>query len=331
MPAIRDHLRNCLRLTAFAFASLAIANPAAAQNYPNGPVRLVVPFAAGGSADALARAVAAQLSKMWGHQVYIENKGGANTQIGASFVAKSPNDGYTLMVTSEGTFVMNPLLFDRLQYDPASDFTPITTLVALKQALVVGRTLKVKTLKEVVEIAKRSPGKLTYGTNGFGSSSHLNMEMLKLAADIDLTAIHYKGAGPAIADLIGGHISMTFISPGDVLEHEKAGTVSVVATGSLKRIAALPDIPSIAESGFPGFDGTSWFGLFAPAGTPQAIVQKISADVTTIMNDPEFRQKHLRATLLEADVRTPEEFGALILEGRKRWGDVITRAKLKAK
>jgi tripartite-type tricarboxylate transporter receptor subunit TctC len=318
-------LRVALGLGMAAAVTSVAAEPA---SYPNRPVRVVVTFAPGGNADVLARGVAARLTELWGQQAFVENKSGANTQVGAEFVARSPADGYTLMVTSEGTFVMNPSLFKKLAYDPENDFVPIARLVDLKQALVVNPSLPVKSVADVIALAKQKPGQFTYGTNGSGSSSHLNMEMLQSMAGVKLTPVHYRGAGQAHTDLIAGRIQMMFVGAGVVAEHHRAGTLKVLAAGSMTRIAEMPEIPTIAESGLAGFDGTSWFGLFAPRATPPEIVRKIHADVRRVFDDKEFQEKFLKPNLIEANVSAPEQTAAIIAEGKVKWGKVIRDANL---
>jgi tripartite-type tricarboxylate transporter receptor subunit TctC len=320
--------RGWLRVLAGALLAAILAAPAAAQTYPNKPVRVIVPFAPGGNNDVLARGVAARLTELWGQQVVVENKSGANGQVGAEHVARAPADGYTLMVTSEGTFVMNPGLFKKLPYDPEKDFAPIARLVDLKQALVINPALPINSIRDLIALAKRKPGELTYGTNGSGSSSHLNMEMLQSAAGVKLTAVHYRGAGQALIDVSGGHIPMMFVGAGVVAGQHRAGKLRVLAGGSITRIAEMPEIPTIAESGLPGFDGTSWFGMFAPRATPPEIVRKVYADVRRIFDDRDFQDQFLKPNLLEANVSSPEETTAIIAEGKEKWGKVIRDAGL---
>lgn len=317
--------------TAFAAAFMLAAISAAAQSYPSGPVKIVVPFAAGGAADVLARGVAAKLSELWGQQVYVENKGGANTQIGAAEVAKAPKDGHTLMMTSEGTFVMNPLMFSKLSYNAEKDFAPITPFIALKQVLMVNNSMPTKTVKDLIKLAKDKPGTITFGTNGLGSSSHLAAEMLKVQAGIDLVAAHYKGSGPALNDLLGGHIQMMFAAAGPAMELHNAGKIRILATGSKTLVKGL-DVPTVAESGgLPDFDGTSWFGLFTPAGTPKPVIDKIYADVKKVFEDPVFEEKFLGPNKFEPMLMSPDEFAASINAGRARWSKVIIAAGLQAK
>lgn len=324
---IRSHLR-VLRPIASAVV-MVLAALAPAQTYPAKPVRIICTFAAGGTTDVLARGVARQLSEIWGQQVVVENRAGANTQIGAEHVAKAAPDGYTLMVTSEGTFVMNPSLYEKLPYDAANDFIPITTLVELKQVLIVSPKVPANNIKELIELARKQPGKLTYGTTGLGSSSHLNMEMLQNMAQLKLTAVHYRGAAQALVDMHGGHIDMVFAAAGIVAEQYRAGKLKILATSSRDRVAGLPDLPTIAESGLPGFDGTSWFGLFAPRGTPPEIVARIHAGVAKSFEDSSFRKGFLEPNMLEPNIIAPEAFARSINDGRERWGKIIRAAGLK--
>jgi tripartite-type tricarboxylate transporter receptor subunit TctC len=328
----RGNRRQACAYVALVAAGLWLTEPVAvrAQTFPSGTVRVIVPFAAGGNADVLARGLAAGLTELWGQQVYVENKGGANTQIGATEVAKAPKDGHTLMVTSEGTFVMNPFLFSKLSYDPAKDFAPITALVALKQVLMVNNSVTANNVKELITLAKSKPDGLTYGTTGAGSSSHLNAEMLQDMAGIKLVAVHYKGSGPAMNDLLGGHIQMMFAGVGIAIEQHQAGKLRILATGSKTPVEGLSQIPTIADSGgLAGFDGTSWFGLFAPSGTPKPIIDKINADVRKIFDDAAFQERFLKVNKLESMITSAEEFAASIDDGRARWGKVIRDANLK--
>jgi tripartite-type tricarboxylate transporter receptor subunit TctC len=323
-------IKVCLRAAALgACMALAPLISAHAQSYPSKPVRIICTFAAGGTTDVLARGVARQLSEIWGQQVVVENRAGANTQIGAEHVAKSAGDGYTLMVTSEGTFVMNPSLYDKLPYDAARDFIPITTLVELKQVLIVSAKVPANSIQELIALARKEPGKLTYGTTGLGSSSHLNMEMLQNMAQVKLTAVHYRGASQALVDMHGGHIDMVFAASGIVAEQYRAGKLKILAASSRTRVAGLPELPTIAEAGLPGFDGTSWFGLFAPSGTPEDVIRKVHTDVAKSFENEAFRKGFLEPNMLEPNIIAPEVFARSINDGRARWAKIIREAGLK--
>ena len=307
----------------------AISAVAHGDNYPNKPVTLVATAAPGGVVDLLARQLGQRLGKIWGQQVVVENKPGASNQIGAAFVANSAPDGYTLMVSPEATVVVNPWLYKTLPYDPVKDFVPITGLISISQSLIANPSVPARDMKELIEFAKKKPGELNYGTFGVGSTGHLNMEMLQIATGMKLMAVHYKGATPALTDVIAGHIQMMFISTSSAIPPSQAGRVKLLAVGSGKRLARVPDIPTAAEAGLPGFEAVSWFGLFAPRGTPRDIVAKINADVRRVFEDPEFREKFLATNMFEPIISSPEQFSAFIKTDAQKWRNVINTAKLK--
>ena len=299
------------------------------ESYPNKPVTLVVTAAPGGVTDILARALGQQLSKTWGQAVVVENKPGASNQIGAVFVANSAPDGYTMLVTAEATFVINPWLYSRLPYDPVKDFMPITGLVSISQALITTSSLQVQNMKELIELARKKPGELNYGTFGIGSTGHLNMEMLQIASGVKLVAVHYKGATPALTDVIAGNIQMMFINTSSAIGPWEAGKLKLLAVGSNKRLPRFPDIPTAAESGIPGFEAVSWFGLFAPRGTPSDIVTQVNADVRRVFEDVEFRESFLAPNMFEAMTGSPDQFSAFIKSDAQKWRNVINNAKLR--
>jgi tripartite-type tricarboxylate transporter receptor subunit TctC len=320
------NLAQCL--AAVVYLSVT-AGAAFGESYPNRPITLVATAAPGGVTDILARVLGQRLSKSWGQQVIVENKPGASNQIGAEFVAKSAPDGYTLLVSPEATFVVNPWLYSKQPYDPAKDFTPITGLVSISQSLVANPGLPVQNLQELIALAKQRPGELNYGTFGVGSTGHLNMEMLQSMAGVKLVAVHYKGATPALTDVMAGHIQMMFISTSSAIEPWKAGKLKLVAVGSLQRLTRLPEIPTAAESGLAGFEAVSWFGLFAPAGTPRAVVELLNAEVRRVFQDPEFQEKFLAPNMFEPMVSSPEQFSSFIQSQAQKWGDVVRKAKVK--
>ncbi len=300
------------------------------ETYPNKAVTLVVTAAPGGVTDILARALGQRLGKIWGQQVVVENKPGASNQIGATFVANSAPDGYTMLVSPEATFVINPWLYRNLPYDPVKDFVPITGLISISQALITNPSVPAQNLKELIEFAKKKPGELNYGTFGVGSTGHLNMEMLQIATGVKLVAVHYKGATPALSDVIAGHIQMMFISTSSAIQPSEAKLVKLLAVGSNKRLARLPDIPTVAEAGLPGFEAVSWFGLFAPRETPDDIVAQVNADVQRVFEDAEFREKFLAANMFESMISSPEEFSAFIKSDAQKWRNVINTAKVRS-
>lgn len=239
--------------------------PATAQTYPSKPITIVVSLAAGGAADVIARALAQRLTDEWGQPVLVENKGGANNQVGTAAVARSAADGYTLLLTPEHTFTVNPYLYRRLSYDPVKDFTPVAGLASISQALVVHPSLTAQTIADVIAMAKARPGELNYGSLGVGSGPHLSMELLQSVTGAKLTPVHYKGAAPALTDVVAGHIPMMFVSTGLIVQPWKAGQLRALGVGSRERLALLPDLPTVGES-LPGFTAVVWFGLFAPSG-----------------------------------------------------------------
>jgi tripartite-type tricarboxylate transporter receptor subunit TctC len=299
------------------------------ESYPNKAVTLVVTAAPGGVTDILARTLGQRLGKIWGQPVIVENKPGASNQIGAVFVANSAPDGYTMLVSPEATFVINPWLYRNLPYDPVKDFVPITGLISISQALITNPSMPVQDMKELIEFAKKKSGELNYGTFGVGSTGHLNMEMLQIATGVKLVAVHYKGATPALTDVIAGHIQMMFISTSSAIQPWQVGRVKLLAVGSSKRLARFPNIPTAAEAGLPGFEAVSWFGLFAPRETPRDVVAQVNADVRRVFEDAEFREKFLATNMFEPMISSPEQFSAFIKSDAQKWRNVINIAKVK--
>ena len=309
---------------------LAGGGVAAAESYPAKPIRIVVPYAAGGITDILARALGQRLSEAWGQQVVIDNKPGANSQVGAEAVAKAEPDGYTLMVTSDATFVMNPHLYAKLGYDVSNDFVPISGLGISPQALAVNPAVPAKTVQELIAYAKTKPGEINYGTFGIGSSGHLNIELLQSLTGTKFTPVHYRGAAPAITDVLGGHIQMIIVSIGLVAQPWQAGKLTVLGFGSTARLPQFPDVPTIAESGLPGFEAGSWYGLAAPKGTPPEIVAKLSAETQKAFADAEFKDKFLAPNFIYSIASPPDQFAARIRADSTKWGKVIHDADIKA-
>jgi len=302
---------------------------AQAQSYPSRIITIVAPSAPGGITDTLARWLAQRFGETWGQPVIVENKAGANNQIGAEFVARSAPDGYTLFLSPEATFVVNPSLYAKLNYDPVKDFVPISGLVRIHHSLIVNPSLPVRNVGDLIELAKQKPGQLTYGTFGVGSSGHINMEMFQTMAGVKLLPVHYKGATPALTDVIAGHIQMMFLSVGSAMPSARAGKVKMIAIASNTRRSQLPDVPTVAESGLANFEAVSWFGLFAPGGTPQEIVAKLNAEVRKIFSDPAFRQKFLEPQFMEPMTSSPEEFAEYIKTDAQKWSRVIRAANVK--
>ena len=302
---------------------------AALAQYPTKPVHIVVPYPAGGAVDAFARVLTQQLSEMWGQQVVVDNRPGASTMIGAEQVAKSPPDGYTLLLTAELTLVIVPHLYEKIPYDPLRDFAPVVALVSATQALVANPSLPVKTVKDLVALAKAKPGQLTFGSFGNGSTGHLNMEVLQAMTGARFNHIPYNGAGPAMNDVIGGHIDFMLAALSIVKGNVQAGKLHMIGVGSNHRSSEFPDVPTLSESGAPGFEAKSWFGLVAPAGTPPDVIKKINQDVTRVISDHAFAEKYLAAQGLELITGTPEQFAAFVRAETVRWGKIVKDADVK--
>lgn len=305
--------------------------PVAAQsNYPTKPVTIIVPAAPGGVTDALGRVLAKQFTDAWGQQVIVENKPGANNQIAAEYVAKSPNDGSVLFIGPEVTFTVNPSLYPKINYDPVKDFSPITGLVIINHALILNPQVPVNNVKDLVALAKQKPGELNYGSFGIGSSGHLNMEMFQTLSGVKLTHVPYKGATPALTDVMAGHIQMMFISVGSAVPQWKSDKVKFIAVGAGKRMKLLPDMPTVAESGLPGYEAQSWFGLFGPAGMAPDVVAKINAEVKRVFAQPDFQKSFLERQYFESIVGSPADLANKIRDEEPRWRKVIVDAKVKA-
>ena len=333
-PRARRDLRPAgrLRRTAILTFALVLTSSAAAsaQSYPSRPIHIVVPFAPGGITDVIGRALGQRLAQAWGRQVVIENKpGGGTGQVGTEYVARSAPDGYTLLVTADATFVTSPHTYSKLPYDPINDFVPITGLGISPQALIVHPSLPVSTVSELVELAKKKPGEINYGTFGIGTSGHLNIILLEGMTGTKFTPVHYRGAAPGITDLIGGHIQMMIVSIGLVAQPWQAGQLKVLGFGSATRIARYPEVPTLAESGLPGYQAASWFGLAAPKGTPREIVTKLNGEAQRIFNDPAFREKFLAPSFIFSIVSSPEAFAERIRLESAKWGKVIRDANVR--
>jgi tripartite-type tricarboxylate transporter receptor subunit TctC len=309
---------------------LVAAGTARAQSYPARTITLTVTAAAGGVTDVVARALGQRLAEAWGQQVVIENKGGAAHVVGAQSVAKAAPDGYSLLVAEAGTFTINPTLYGKgkLPYDEETDFIPITGIVRINQALLGHPSLPAGTVRELIALAKERPGDLTYGTAGIGSAPHMNMVLFERMAGVKLQGVHYRGAAPALTDVMAGHVQLMSVSVSLALPALRAGQVKVFGIGSSRRLDGAADIPTVAEDGLPGYEASTWFGLFATAGTPRAIVDKINAEVANILADPQFREKFLAPQMFEPMARTPEAFADYISAQTRKWAEVIRAQKL---
>jgi tripartite-type tricarboxylate transporter receptor subunit TctC len=311
-------------------AALAGAPAAQAQSYPARTITLTVTAAAGGVTDVVARALGQRLAQAWGQQVVIENKGGAAHVVGAQSVAKAAPDGYSLLVAEAGTFTINPTLYGngKLPYDEEKDFIPITGIVRINQALLGHPSLPANDVRELIELARKTPGELTYGTAGIGSAPHMNMVLFESMAGVKLVPVHYRGAAPALTDVIAGHVNLMSVSVSLALPPFRTGQIKIFGVGSGKRMPLAPDVPTVAENGLPGYEATTWFGLFATAGTPQPIVTKINAEVAKILADPQFREKFLAPQMFEPMASSPEEFADYIKAQTRKWAEVIREQKL---
>jgi tripartite-type tricarboxylate transporter receptor subunit TctC len=313
--------RHVLNL-ALAAALVAIAGESFAQSYPSRPVRVVVPLSAGGFADVPARIIAPRLSAALGQQVFVENRAGAGGTIGTDYVAKSKPDGYTLLFS--GTpHVIAPWLYKVVPYDALKDFVPIMQVAAGPYVLVVNPSqLPVNSVQELIAAAKAQPGKIDFASSGNGSAQHLVAALFNSTAGIELNHVPYKGSGPAMQDLLSGQVKVSFAGVPNVITHVKAGRLRALGVTTLKRAPELPDVPTIAEAGVPGYEATLWLGLLAPLGTPPEIVQRIYTETVKVLQDPEL-QPSFRAAGVEASVIAPQEFGAFMRTEHEKWGKVV--------
>ena len=311
-----------------AFVLVAPLSASAQDAWPTRPVHIIVPFAAGGVADLLPRIVGAKLSQQWGQSVIIENKVGASGNLGMAEGARAAPDGYTLVLAPAGNLTVNPLLFSNLTFDTYKDLTPVTDLADVPNVLVVNPSVPAKTFQELVAYAKANPGKLNFASPGAGSGAHLAGELLKLDTGVDIIHVPYKGLAPAVNDLLGGNTQMMFAGISTVIQYVKTGKLVALAIASPKRSPQLPDVPTMAESGIPGFDVTSWYGIVTRAGTPPAIVHKIQRDMAAALQQEDVRAK-LAGLGLEPVGNTPEAFDAMIKSETKKWGDIVRKANIK--
>src|SRR2546421_7062454 len=308
-------------------AVLSVRRDALAQSYPTKPIRLIVPYPAGGATDFFARLVFPKVGDALGQPVVVENRPGAGTAIGASEVARSAPDGYTLLLGEAGTYAFNPTLYRKLSYDPVKDFAPVSLTGRFALILAVNPAVQTASVKEFVAAAKRSPGAIDYGAPGPGSPIHLAMEFFKQRADIIMTPIPYKGGADAMTDLIGGRISAMFPDIASALPQIRGGKLRALAVASDKRVAALPELPTLGESGYPGFEAWAWQGFVAPAGTPRAVVMKLNAEFARVMADPAIRQR-LAESGFEPRTRTPGGFRAYPKSEIAEWAQGIPESRI---
>jgi tripartite-type tricarboxylate transporter receptor subunit TctC len=306
------------------------ATVAQAQTFPTRPVTVFVTAAAGGVTDVVARAVGQKLSEMWGQPVIIENKGGAAHILGAQSVAKATPDGHTLLVAEAGTFVLNPTFYppDRLGYEIGKDIVPITGLVRINQAIIAANDLPASNIAELIALARQTPGKLTYGTASIGSAPHMNMLKLERMANVKLQAIHYRGAAPALNDVMAGHINLMSVSVSLAAAPHRDHRLKILAIGSAHRLPLMSDLPTVAETGVPGYEAVTWFGMATTGGTPPEVVNKINADVQKVMSDPAFRTKFMEPQMFEPMAETPEQFADYVRRETQSWAKIIAETHL---
>ncbi len=323
--------RQSLRAIAAAFAlCLGAAGAAQAQaTWPTKPVRIVVPFAAGGTTDILARAIAPELGKAFGQQFIVDNRGGAGGNIGAELVAKSANDGYTLLMGTVGTHGINRALYAKLPYDPIKDFAPITLVASVPNVMVMNtekaRALGINNVQDFIRYAKANPGKLNMASSGNGTSIHLAGELFKTMTGTFMLHMPYRGSAPALLDMVGGNMDVMFDNLPSSMAHIKAGKLKALAVTSAQRSAALPDVPTVEEAGGPalkGFEASSWFGLLAPAGTPPDVVQRIQQEVAKALASPAVKERLLAQGAIPGG-NTPAEFAGLIDSEHRKWAQVV--------
>jgi tripartite-type tricarboxylate transporter receptor subunit TctC len=291
-------------------------------SFPDRPVTIVVPFPPGGGTDAGARLIAQKLSTRWGQSVIIDNKAGAAGMVGSELVSRAKPDGYTLLIGNIGTFSINPSLYKKMPYDPDKAFAPISMIAELPFFMLVTPSMKANNIKEFIAFAKANPGAVTYASSGSGSGPHLAGEMFEKATGLDMMHVPYKGGGPAAADVMAGHVNMYFSTVLESIGSVKAGKLKALATSSLTRSPAMPELPTIAESGIPGFDAASWIGIVAPAGTPPALVDKISADIKAVVLEQDTKQTLIQQGATPMPL-TPTAFKARIESDRQRYAKVI--------
>ena len=321
-------IRLSLLLHALTACAVLMPLPAAAQSWPAKPVRIIVPYPAGGTSDILARMLGQKLSEAWSQPVVVENKPGANGNVGGDFVAKSPPDGYTLLLCDVGALAISPSVYTKLGFDPNKDFAPVTMVAYSPHILAVNPELPVKSVKELIELAKSKPGKLNCAASSVASAPHLAGIDFASRAGIAWAYIPYKGGAQAIIDVVGGQADLPFNGMLATYPHVKSGKLRILAVSSAKRMPAIPDVPTVAESGVPEFETGSWQGVLAPAGTPRDVVAKLDADFAKVLNMPDIREK---LTAQGADIRNnnPDAFSAFLRDETARWAKVVAAAGVK--
>ena len=319
-----------LPVLAVALAAALTAGATRADDYPSRPIRLIVPYAAGGGADSIARIIARRVGETIGQPIVIENRGGAGSIIGTEIVNKSEPDGYTLLLGQSGPIAINPAVYRQLPYDPIKGFSPICMTTAYPYIVVVNPALGVKTLQEFVALARRKPGELNYGTTGVGAANHLVTELFDSKAGVKMTHIPYRGTALAVADLLAGQVQVVFADPVSALQQINAGTLLALAVTSKERSPVAPAIPTVSESGYPGFDAIAWHGFLAPANTPQAIVNKLNREIVEALKHPETRAL-LEKQAMQIVGSTPDAFASFIKQDIAVWKEVAEQAKVEVR
>jgi tripartite-type tricarboxylate transporter receptor subunit TctC len=310
-------------------ACVLVAVPAHAQSWPTKPIRLVVPFAPGGSSSIVARTLAAEMEKGLGQPIVVENKPGGGGNVAMHEVARSDPDGYTLIIGHIGSLAVNPYMYSKLPYDVDKDFAAVSLLATVPAIFVVHADVPAKDLREFVALAKKEPGKLYYGSAGNGSAGHLAMEYLKQATGIDIVHVPYKGTGPNLTDLVAGRTQAASAGTPPLMPHVKSGKLRVIAVGTAKRLASLPDVPTVAEQGYPGFETSQWYGLNAPARTPAAVIQRLASEAAKAAKSPKVHER-FAADDADAIGSSPSEYAAFIRKEQERWSKVVRTANIKA-
>jgi tripartite-type tricarboxylate transporter receptor subunit TctC len=308
---------------------LAFWLPASAQTYPVKPIRLVVPFAPGGSSSIVARSFAIEMEKGLGQSIVVDNKGGGGGNVAMQEVARADPDGYTLIIGHVGSLAMNPFIYDKLPYDVDRDFAAVSLLAIVPAIFVVHESVPAKNLKEFVDLVKKQPGKLYYGSAGNGSAGHLAMEYLKQVTGMDIQHVPYKGTGPNVVDLVAGRTQAASAGTPPLMPHVKAGKLRVIAVGTPKRLHSLPDVGTVAEQGYPGFETSQWYGLNVPAKTPKAIVDRLAAEAAKAAKSASLAER-FAAEDAEAVGSTPAEYAAFVKKEQARWGKVVKAAGVRA-
>jgi tripartite-type tricarboxylate transporter receptor subunit TctC len=317
----RSTLFPCLLAAALVLAAAPAVAPA--QSVPSRPVRIIVPTSPGGATDAFSRALAPRLGQIWRLPVLVENRPGANQIVGAEHVSKSAPDGTTLLISDASSFVMNPHLYKKLPYNGLKSFTPITVLVRFPWVIAVHEAVPANTFQQFVALAKANPGSFSYGSFGQGSSAHISVDYLKHLLEIDIVHVPYKSAGPALTDLLSGQIQMMMVTPFLVESHARGGRLKLLAAATAQRIPGLPQLPTVAESGVPGYEAGTWFALMGPAGMPREMVAGIYADTMEILRDPAFREQYVTKQWFEVVGNTPAEFAQFLKSEYARWDQLI--------